>query len=274
MTNRSWKLGLLVLWCAAGAAGADEPTTRHDRPHVVFVIAEDEYHTDQTLPAFAAANLDTSFRISHVAADPHNPHHLIGLDALDDADLMVLSVRRRTLVPDDLSAIRRYLDRGRPLAALRTSSHAFCLWSSPPPAGLTEWRDFDATILGCHYRNHHGEHLQTFVRMAPDAAGHPVLTGVPSDEFAVFGSLYISGPLTSAATLLMTGRAEGVEPHEPVTWVSVTPRGGRVFYTSLGHPRDFTLPAFVRVLRNGIYWAAGLPVPTSEPTALVTVPER
>ena len=34
-----------------------------------------------------------------------------------------------------------------------------------------------------------------------------------------------------------------------------TYRGGRIFYTSLGHPGDFQLPAFRRLLRNAIVWS-------------------
>jgi type 1 glutamine amidotransferase len=258
---------------SAGAEAADEPSQRIP-PHLVLVIAEDEYHTDQTLPPFAELNLSEHFRITRVEAAADNPHHLPGLETLDSADLLVLSVRRRPLVPDDLNAIRRYLERGRPLAAIRTSSHAFCRRDGPPPAGLAEWRDFDQTILGCHYRNHHGDQVRTFVRPEPAATTHPILAGMPPDEFPVFGSLYMCGPLTPATTLLMTGRAEQVQPHEPVAWVSVTPHGGRVFYTSLGHPRDFTLPPFVRLLRNGICWAADVPVPATEPRVLVNVPVR
>jgi type 1 glutamine amidotransferase len=34
-----------------------------------------------------------------------------------------------------------------------------------------------------------------------------------------------------------------------------------VFYCSLGSTDDFEMPAFRRLLRNGIYWAGGLAVP-------------
>ena len=31
--------------------------------------------------------------------------------------------------------------------------------------------------------------------------------------------------------------------------------GSRVFYTCLGHPDDFAIPAFRRLLLNAIHWA-------------------
>jgi type 1 glutamine amidotransferase len=45
--------------------------------------------------------------------------------------------------------------------------------------------------------------------------------------------------------------------------VTKTKAGGRVFYTSLGHPDDFKQPAFGVLLRNAVYWAAGVPVEKS-----------
>jgi type 1 glutamine amidotransferase len=59
----------------------------------------------------------------------------------------------------------------------------------------------------------------------------------------------------------MLGRCADYQPHEPIAWTNRRPDGGRVFYTALGHPDDFRLPAFTRLLVNGIYWSAGLPVP-------------
>ncbi|MHB0957226.1 MAG: ThuA domain-containing protein [Pirellulaceae bacterium] len=244
------------------------------KPHLVIVIAEDEYHTDQTLPPFASTNLAHDFQITVLHADAQNAYHIPGLEAVRTADLLLLSVRRRPLPPDELAVIRHYLEGGRPLVAIRTASHAFALRSEPPPAGLVEWREFDRDILGCHYHNHHGDQIQTFVRVVPAAAEHPIVQGLPGEEFAVFGSLYLSAPLDQSATLLLAGRAADIQPHEPVAWVRQTSHGGRVFYTSLGHPQDFTLRSFAQLLRNGIYWSAQRPVPSAAAQALERVPER
>jgi type 1 glutamine amidotransferase len=93
------------------------------------------------------------------------------------------------------------------------------------------------------------------------------MTGVPAGEFPVRSWLYKSLPLNDRATVLMLGRFEDQKPHEPVAWTHVRPDGGRVFYTSLGHPDDFGIPAFTRLLQNGIYFAANLPVPPAEAAA-------
>ena len=42
----------------------------------------------------------------------------------------------------------------------------------------------------------------------------------------------------------------------PIGWIpNEGPGGGKVFYTSLGHPYDFGVTQFRTMLRNAIYWA-------------------
>ena len=48
-----------------------------------------------------------------------------------------------------------------------------------------------------------------------------------------------------------------------MAWTN-THNGGRVFYTSLGHPDDFKDPHFRRLLLNGILWALDKPIPKGE----------
>lgn len=232
------------------------------RKELVIVMAEREYETDRTLPRFAMEHLQDLFRITCVyGEDTDNPrgnrHRIPNLEALEHADLAILSIRRRTLESEQLDQVRRYIARGKPLIALRTTSHAFCLRDAEPAEGREAWPEFDREVLGGFYQNHHGNERKTFVRIVAAARQHPVLRGLPAEEFRVFGSLYRSSPLTASATPLMTGRADELTPHEPVTWVNQGPGGSRVFYTSLGHPDDFKIPAFVRMLKNAAAWAIG-----------------
>ncbi len=71
-----------------------EPTFRFppdDRPRAVFMIGEDEYKTEQTLPAFAAKELEPSgIRCTFAIADPKTPHDFPGIEVLNDADLLVV----------------------------------------------------------------------------------------------------------------------------------------------------------------------------------------
>ena len=67
------------------------------RPHLAILIGEDEYHTEDTLPAFALEQLGKDFRVSVVYASVPRPNEFPGLDVLDEADLALISIRRRTL---------------------------------------------------------------------------------------------------------------------------------------------------------------------------------
>ena len=83
-----------------------------DRPRAVFLIGEDEYKTEVTLPAFAVKELEPlGVRCTFAIADPKSPHDFPGTEALDDADLLVLSVRRRAPTAEQMAIIRKYSKR-------------------------------------------------------------------------------------------------------------------------------------------------------------------
>lgn len=231
-------VGLIGL---ASVHGADR------KPHIVFVLAEREYNAKETVPKFAKEELADRFELSFVISDDKNS--IPGLEKLREADLAVFYIHRRELPEEQLAIIREYLGSGKPLVALRTTSHAF-----------ETWKEFDREILGCHYDGHHGNKSgdnPTYLRIVPEQVGHPILAGVPAEEFAVPSWLYKSQPLSNTATCLMTGRVSD-RPVEPATWVNE--RGGqRVFYTMLGHPDDFNLPAFRALLLNAIQWSLDRP---------------
>jgi len=251
-------------WCPTVTSGEildDGITFRFPadtRPHLVIVAAEEEYKTEETLPPFALAELGRHFKISVVYGDPEVPTHLPGARLIREADVILLSVRRRNLPKDQLDLFRDHLAAGKSLVGIRTASHPFHQRDKAPPEGLDEWRDFDETILGGHYTGHHGGGIATFAKIAA-GADHSILSGITTDEFPTHGSLYQNTPLPENSHVLMTGRAEGIALHEPVAWTHTAPGGGRVFYTSLGHPADFEIPAFRTLLRNAIHWAADEP---------------
>jgi len=235
-----------LVWGEQAAAAA--------APHVVFLIGEGEYKTHETLPKFARDELigKLKFRCTFVHADPKDGNSFPGIEAIETADLLILSVRRRALKVADLARVRKYLAAGRPLVGVRTASHAFHT-KGKHPRGHAEWQEFDPEVLGGHYVGHHGNKLVTTVRTLPAAVKHPILAGVSTKPFDVGGSLYRVNPLKKACVPLMSGRVKGA-PLEPVAWTH-SYRGGRIFYTSLGHPSDFQLPAFRRLLRNAVLWS-------------------
>ncbi|GIW94002.1 MAG: hypothetical protein KatS3mg110_2043 [Pirellulaceae bacterium] len=231
------------------------------RPTLTILCSEPEYHTERTLPPWALEELGKEFRVMVVYGEDSDGNRMPGLhEALREADVVLMSVRRRALPAEDMAALRAYLDAGKPVVAIRTSSHAFSLRGASPPEGHVTWETWDPEILGGNYTGHYPAGPVTSIQSAPEASGHPILEGVDVEALVGRGSLYKVRPLRPGTVPLLLGtiHVEGmaVEP-EPVAWTYLTPAGGRVFYTSLGHEGDFTQPAFRLLLANAVRWAAG-----------------
>jgi type 1 glutamine amidotransferase len=227
-----------------------------------MLIGEDEYKTKLTLPEFARKFLYRDFRVSCVFSDPDDINAFPGIDLIDDADLLLVSVRRRTPPIEQLNVIRNFFAQGKPVVGIRTASHAFALRDGrTPPPGHDAWPEFDAEILGGNYQGHHGnkagEDLKTYVWVSDNAESHPVVQGLELGQRITASWLYKTSPLKPGAHVLMMGRVGGRQPHEPVAWTYVHSGGGRAFYTSLGHPDDFQDPEFEQLLLRGIQWAVG-----------------
>jgi type 1 glutamine amidotransferase/nicotinamidase-related amidase len=237
-------------------------------PHVVFLIGEDEYRTAETLPAFAAKELEPrGIHCTFVTADPADRNHFPAIAALREADLLVVSARRRVLPPAEIAEVHAYLESGRPLVGIRTASHAF------QGKTLTDenaaWRQFDVEVLGAHYLGHYGNKtptgsVATVYQIAPDAASQPILAGIDHGELRSPASLYKNHDLAPSATVLMTGHVDGQSEVEPIAWTN-NYHGSRIFYTSLGGYDDFQTAAFGRLLLDAIYWGLDRQVPAAEP---------
>lgn len=232
-----------------------------DRPHVAIVIAEDEYRTNETLPPFAVNQLGKDFRVTLIHGSDTERNSIPGLSAIKDADVLLVSIRRRVLPTADMQLVRDFVESGKPVIGIRTASHAFALRNAEPPEGFADWPEFDAQVFGGNYHGHHGNQLKSTVQVVESAVDHPLLTGVTKERFPQGWSLYETSPLADGTTLLMTGEVEGY-PAEPVAWTFTRADGGRSFYTSLGHITDFEREPFIRLLTNAVYWAAERPIPT------------
>lgn len=245
-------LVLLSSTVVAAFAAADS------RKKLVLLIAEHEYETARTLPAFAAQHLSRDFRVVTVGGDvPATQMDLAPIASeIADADVLVVSVRRRTPPKAQLDAIRQHIDAGKPVVGIRTASHAFALGKNQKlPDGHAEWAQFDHEVIGGNYSNHHGKGPPTAVAAAPGiSAQHPLLRGVTL-PFTSDASLYKNTPLRPGATSVLVGTIPN-QPTEPLAWTFTRANGGRTFYTSLGGPGDFANASFVQLLRNGITWAA------------------
>ncbi|MFM2095669.1 MAG: hypothetical protein RIS70_2793, partial [Planctomycetota bacterium] len=240
---------------------------RNDRRSIVMMIGEDEYKTDVTLPEFAKSELEPrGFEVTVVHSDAADKNRFPGIvQALSRADLLFISVRRRTPPAEELEAVRQFIASGKPVVGIRTASHAFSLRDAPPANGHAAWTTFDPEVLGGHYTGHHGAGPKSTHTIAPGAQEHPILRGIDIAQLVGNGSLYRVAPLEGSTTPLVIGAIPDIPP-EPVAWTN-HPRNGQspVFYTSLGHPDDFANPEFRKLLVNGICWTLGIAAPASAP---------
>ena len=125
--------------------------------------------------------------------------------------------------------------------------------------GHVVWDRFDQEVLGCNYQGYNPKSRETGcdVWVSPEAAGHPILGGV-EPKFHSPCWIYCQRPLADTTKMLLMGRWSQEDADEPVAWTNAY-QGGRVFYTTLGHPDDFQIDAFNRLLLNAIRWAIGVP---------------
>ncbi|WP_372723932.1 ThuA domain-containing protein [Novipirellula sp.] len=241
-------LGLLLPFCIVTPVLAVQP-------HVVILIAEREYETDQTLPKFAEAHLQHDFRTTLVYAKPDDKNTLAGIEAVKDADVLLISVRRRALPKSQLDLIRDYVANGKPVIGIRTANHAFLLRNEESPAGHDQWLHWDADVFGGSYTNHYGNDLKAKVTFrSDDAIPKLLLDGIRRQPFVAGGSLYKVAPLAEGAAVLMDGKVEG-QGSEPIAWTFTRADGGKSFYTSLGHRDDFAGDVLPALLLNAIKWS-------------------
>ncbi len=245
----------LWLLCAAACLFPNKQTLAGTH-HVVFIIAEDEYKASESLPAFSAKHLTEAagFKTTFLSQDPNNKYKIQGLDKLATADLAVLYVRRRSLPEQGMKQLRQYLDRGKPLLALRTSSHAWDTRGKGPKNNV-EWTSFDPEVLGGNYHGHHGNTIQSTIEIVPGMSAHPILQSVDAASMIGKGSLYKVSPLAASAQVLLLGTIPN-QPTEPILWTNHY-GDSRVVYTSLGHVGDFAQDGFNQLLKNTILFLVG-----------------
>jgi len=246
------------------------------RPVIDFITAENEYHTNQRFAEFShelllTRDVNCEFAVGQPLAEGPGIHNIENLQILKDASLVVTCVRRRALEPEKMQMIRDYMNSGKPLLAIRTSSHAFDAKGTVSRSGggvvtsnvpvsdqLAQWPDFDRDVLGGNYQGHYG-HLNegTTCTIVPGMENHPLLRGVDPKGFSSPSWLYINHPLRSENDeVLLIGTIPGQYP-EPIMWINNRPEG-KVVYTSLGHWDDWKIESFRNIMFNGVDYLLNL----------------
>ena len=246
-----WLL-LIAYWTGNAAVNAADTSCGN----IVLISYEEEYHSAETLSRFAQL-LHEGYGCHCTMLQGEKKMGIAGLEKLASADVLVLYVRRHALPKEQMAIIRRYLEAGKPLVALRTSSHAFDI-RTEPPTGMDVWPNFDHEVLGGNYHGYHKSGNCTEITATDNAIAHPIIAGIQFGNWTSNVVLYKVTPLTTGTFVLLNGRRG--ENSEPIAWTNKY-HGGRVFYSSLGDPQDFQTQQFRTMLVNTIYWAMNKPVP-------------
>jgi uncharacterized protein len=268
-------LSIAAAFCLAVAAEAKPP-------HVVFVAGDDEYRSEESLPMLAGIlHAHHGCKVTCLFAtdkngeiNPSTPDNIPGLEALKDADLLVLYMRFRRPPPEQLKAIVDYVESGRPVAGFRTSTHAFMYQDKTHQSMNNDW---PTKVFGQKWITHHGhfgdgKEFLTSVTVIPQAKDDPILRGV--EPFKAYSWLYhVDGgdhKLQGDAKTLLMGEAlksshekelDKFQKLNPVAWTKTyagsSGKPARVFFTTLGHPFDFHQESMRKLSINGLLWALG-----------------
>ena len=280
MFSRVRLLSLAIAAVVAAPLSAED-APRKKAPKVVFVTGDEEYRSEESMPMLAKMLHDQhGFDVTICYAldaegtiKPDRLDHIAGLEALKEADLMVMFTRYRALPDAELKMILDYVASGRPAIGFRTATHAFKYPSGPN----TKYNDgFALDLWGAKWVTHHGHEKGEFltdVRPNAEAAVPAILKGV--GEFKVPSWLYhVDGgneKLPADCNVLLYGtslvssheRAKKLDQfplRQPVAWTRVLKKDGkdqRVFFTTLGHPYDFKQEPFRKLVVNAVFWCLG-----------------
>lgn len=278
--------------------------------HIVLLAGDEEYRSEEGLPQLARIlSRHHGFRCTVVFSlnasgeiDPNVQDHQPGIAALESADVVIMLLRFRRWPDSQMRYFAEYFRAGKPIIALRTSTHAFAYpLSSPSDYRHYDWQSaswpggFGKQVLGETWVSHWGNHGSQATRgvAEPSARSNALLNGVAG----VFGTtdVYEAAP-PADATILLRGEvvagmgasdppasgkkktASGNEqeinsPMMPIAWSRLVKndsgRTNRVLTVTMGAATDFLNEGLRRLIVNGVFWSLGREVPPSADVALV-----
>lgn len=255
--------------------------------HIVLLAGDEEYRSEEAMPMLGKLlsqkhgfQCTVIFSMSDDGTiDPNNQNNMPGIDALESADLVIMSLRFRNLPDEQMVHFDNYLKSGKPIIGLRTSTHAFNIPKDSESSfrhysfnSREKWKGgFGQQVLGDTWINHHGQHKSqsTGGVINEEFENHPILRGVedvwgPTDVYGIRN-------LTDDAKILMYGAVlEGMEqndapvegkkndPMMPVAWLkSFENENGNVtnvMCTTMGASNDLANEGLRRLVINSAYF--------------------
>jgi hypothetical protein len=216
--------------------------------------------------------------------NPKYTKNVPGMEALKSADLVIMLWRFRELPDEQMQHFVDYYLSGKPIIALRTSTHSFNYSdNSTSKFKKYDWRSkewkggFGKQVLGETWVAHHGDHKKEATRgiIEPSAKNHPILHGI--DEIFGDSDVYTANPPPDAQILVRGQVLKGMKPEDPpvegkkndpmqpILWVrdykNEAGKTNKIVVTTMGASTDLQNEGFRRLLVNAAYWSVGLPVP-------------
>ena len=261
--------------------------------HIVLVSGDEEYRSEEALPQLGKIlSKHHGFKCTVLFAidpktgeiNPNTNNNIPGLEALKNADLMIIATRFRNLPDDQMKHIVDYVESGKPILGMRTATHAFNLDKKSAYHKYT-WTNgdkdfpggFGKQILGETWVNHHGKHGSQSTRgiLVKEQEKHPILKGIkdgdiwgPTDVYTVklplapeFKPLVMGQVLVGMKPDDMPVEGKLNDPMMPVAWIKEKDsekKLGRTFTTTMGSSTDLESEGTRRMLVNAVYWCVGL----------------
>lgn len=254
--------------------------------HILFISGDEEYRSEEALPMLAQImakhhgfTCTVLFAVDPATGcvDPATQTHIPGMHHVETADMIVMLIRFRELPDDDMRRFVDYTFCGKPILALRTSTHAFAYErnkDSPYEKYTWNHKEYDGgfgrQVLGETWVAHHGHHGFEATLGVPNAVmkDHPILKGVgniwcPSDVYEVHPpddvDVLIDGHVL--VSMKPDDPPKPDTPTMPVAWIrrpNAVTGTGRIFCSTMGAAVDFNDASLRRLVINGVYWCMGL----------------
>jgi hypothetical protein len=287
--------GLLIIAATVSASAEDWVVYKGKQgpghgKKVVFIAGDEEYRSEEGLPMLAKIlsqrhGFDCTVLFAQNSDGeiaPTNSTNIPGMEALADADMVVMLLRFRELPDDKMKYFVDYLNAGKPIMGLRTSTHAWDYHNKKSPYAKFSWNSkewpggFGQQVLGDTWISHHGNHGKESTRgvINEQMKDHPVLRSVhdiwgPTDVYGI-------AHLPSDAQVLVYGQVlEGMKPTDkplagkkndpmmPLVWIreykgGESGKANRIVTTTMGASVDLQNEDLRRLLVNSCYWAMHL----------------
>ena len=269
---------------------------------VVLLAGDEEYRSEEVMPMLAkilserhgfTCTVVWSVNPETGEIDPNQQTNLPGMEALDGADACIMLLRFRAPKDEQMKHFSDYLNAGKPIIALRTSTHAFNYpKDSKSPYEKFGWTSstwkggFGKVVLGETWVSHWGKHKsEAALGILEDGAeGNALFRGI--NELFGDSDVYEAAPPADATILVRgqvlkgmtrdsgaanymkktkTGEGPVNKPMQPVVWTrehkNEAGTTNKILCSTMGAASDMKDEALRRLVVNATYAFTGLDVP-------------